>query len=266
MVDVGLTLPNFVVDPQRVVDIAVAADGGPIAAVFGYDHLFRVAHDSSRRPALECFAVLGAVAASTRTVRVGSLVARASLRPPAVLAANFATLERIAPGRIIAGIGAGDGESRAENEEFGLGPGTLADRVAALERSVAAVGSTSVPVWVGGTVRHVGAIAAAAGTWNRWGGDASAFAHDLAVLRSIAPSVVGTWGGLVVLAETDTAARTKAQRLGAPHDAIVGAPPTVAGLLESFVDVGAAALVLAPVDSSNVDNVALVEAVARHLA
>ena len=65
-----------------------------------------------------------AVAPPPSRVAVGTLVARATLRPPAALRAAFDTLARIAPGRIIAGLGAGDDESIAEDSAFGVLPAT----------------------------------------------------------------------------------------------------------------------------------------------
>jgi len=84
-VKLGLTLPSFIEEPDRAVAVAVAAEAAGVDGVFVYDHLFRFAADGSHRPALECVALLGAVAAATRRVLVGTLVARASLRPSASL-------------------------------------------------------------------------------------------------------------------------------------------------------------------------------------
>src|SRR2546423_8445570 len=58
-----------------------------------------------------------------RRAGVGPGVPGATLRPPAMLRAAFDTLDRIAPGRIIAGIGAGDDESLPEDSAFGVLPG-----------------------------------------------------------------------------------------------------------------------------------------------
>ena len=96
MVKLGITLPSFRDDPTRALEIAAAAEAAGLDGVFLYDHLFRRAPDGSRRPALELLAMMGAVAAETRRVAIGSLVARATLRPPAVLASGFDTALRIA--------------------------------------------------------------------------------------------------------------------------------------------------------------------------
>src|SRR5919106_5904568 len=103
----GLTLPNFRDDPETALAVAHAAEAAGLDGVFGFDHLFRRAADGAFRPALEGMTLLGAVAAETTRIAFGPLVARASLRPSATLAAALDTLARIAPGRLIATLGAG---------------------------------------------------------------------------------------------------------------------------------------------------------------
>jgi len=124
-VRVGLTLPSFQTDPEKVLAVARAAEDAGLDGVFLFDHLFRRRGDAAgaeRRPALELLTMTAAVAAATERISVGTLVARATLRPPGTLRAALDTLARIAPGRIIAGIGAGDDESIAEDTAFGVLP------------------------------------------------------------------------------------------------------------------------------------------------
>lgn len=124
-VRVGLTLPSFQSHPDRVLAVARAAEDAGLDGVFLFDHLFRRRGDAAgaeRRPALELLTMTAAVAASTERVAVGTLVARATLRPAAVLRAAFDTLDRLAPGRVIAGLGGGDEESLAEDTAFGVLP------------------------------------------------------------------------------------------------------------------------------------------------
>lgn len=54
----------------------------------------------------EVFATLGAMAARTKRIRLGSGIVAAYTRSPALTAMGFATLASLAPGRVIAGIGA----------------------------------------------------------------------------------------------------------------------------------------------------------------
>ena len=100
----GLALPSFVDDPEIPIAVARTAEAAGLDGVFVYDHLWRD-RPPPRRPALECFGLLGAVAAETERIHVGTLVARATLRPAAVLAQAFATANRASGGRVIAGIG-----------------------------------------------------------------------------------------------------------------------------------------------------------------
>jgi alkanesulfonate monooxygenase SsuD/methylene tetrahydromethanopterin reductase-like flavin-dependent oxidoreductase (luciferase family) len=50
---------------------------------------------------------LGAVAAVTSTLRLGTYVVQAGVREPAHIAADAATLDLLAPGRVVLGLGAG---------------------------------------------------------------------------------------------------------------------------------------------------------------
>ena len=168
-VRIGQTLPSFVDDPEIPISVARAAEAAELDGVFVYDHLWR-GDPPNRRPALECFALLGAVAAETTRIQVGTLVARATLRPSATLANCFATAQRVSGGRLIAGIGTGDSQSRAENEAFGLDFGTMTDRVFALHDAVRATHGRDYPVWIGGRVAQVRAIVALADGWNAWSG------------------------------------------------------------------------------------------------
>jgi len=266
----GLTLPSFVDDPAVPLAVASAADEAGLDGVFVYDHLFRRAADGTRRPALEGVALLGAVAAVTTRIAVGALVFRAWSRPPSSLAAAVGTVTRIAPGRVVAAIGAGDSESREENETFGLGFGTMTERVDRLTAAVRATRDLGARVWVGGTARAVCEVAAAeADGWNAWGGSSERFAAAAELVRATAvrPSFECTWGGLIVLGDDDASARAKAERLGAGAGVIVGGPATVARAVGEYGRAGADWVILAPVDSRDPENAfRLGREVTSHLA
>jgi len=236
-VRIGLTLPSFVDDPEIPIAVAQAAERAGIDGVFVYDHLWR-GQPPNRRPALECFALLGAVAAETERVHVGTLVARATLRPPATLANAFITADRVSGGRLLAAIGAGDSESREENEAFGLGFGSMVDRVTALHDAVRACVGRGFPVWVGGRAAQVRQIVAVADAWNMWGSTPEAFAEGAALVREIAPDAQLTWGGLARPLEEGAV--------------------TLAERLRPYADVGATWLIVGPVDSSNPENAPVV--------
>jgi len=256
-VKLGLTLPSFVDDPAVPLAVANAADEAGLDGVFVYDHLFRRAADGTRRPALEGVALLGAVAAGTTRIAVGALVFRAWSRPPSSLASAVATASRIAPGRVVAAIGAGDSESREENETFGLGFGTMTERVDRLTAAVRATRDRGARVWVGGKAPAVREVAAAeADGWNAWGGTPERFETTAAAVRAdtVRPSFECTWGGLVVLGKDDASAGAKAARLGAGADTIVGGPATLARAVDAYGRAGANWVILAPVDSRDPEN------------
>jgi alkanesulfonate monooxygenase SsuD/methylene tetrahydromethanopterin reductase-like flavin-dependent oxidoreductase (luciferase family) len=260
-------LPSFQRDPDVVIEMARAAERSGIDAVFVFYHLFDGRRPGRHRPALDGLALLGALAVETTRIGLGTLVARASLRPPATLAVALDTAARIAgPDRLIAGVGAGDRESRIENETFGLEFGTLDSRLARLHETVLGVRDRSFPVWVGGTHPRVRALAAeCADGWNRWGGSADRFAEDAREVRAAArrsPFTI-SWGGLVALGEDDDDADAKAKRLGAGPHVLVGGPRRMAEALGRYGDGGAEWLILGPLDPAEPTNAAiLVEAVA----
>jgi alkanesulfonate monooxygenase SsuD/methylene tetrahydromethanopterin reductase-like flavin-dependent oxidoreductase (luciferase family) len=257
VVRTGITLPSFRDSPEPAIDIARRAEAAGLDAVFAFDHLFR-SGASGLRPAIEGFTLLGAVAAETERVALGPLVARATLRPPATLAHILETVNRVSNGRLIAAIGAGDHESRDENESFGLDFGSMADRIVALDATVSAAMGRGYPVWVGGKSAPVRAVAARADGWNRWGGAAAAFATRAAEVRALAqkPFVV-SWGGLVVLSEDDAAAEQKRARLDPPPGTVVGGPERVAERLREYIAAGADWIIVGPVDSADPDNPAI---------
>jgi alkanesulfonate monooxygenase SsuD/methylene tetrahydromethanopterin reductase-like flavin-dependent oxidoreductase (luciferase family) len=265
-VKVGLTLPSFTEDPEVPLRVAAAAEAAGVDGVFVYDHLFRIGRNGEMRPALECMALLGAVAAETSHITLGTLVVRATLRPPATLATALDSVVRIAGPRLVVGIGAGDEESRSEMETFGLSMGTEHDRVKRLRASLREIAERPYPAWVGGRARHVGLIAAeSAKGWNRWGLSPEDFAVEAAEVSSLVrrlnpdpASFTTSWGGLVVLGADDDAAAAKAERLGAGTGAIVGGPRTVAQTLARYRDAGAAWVILGPIDSEDPDNATVI--------
>jgi len=254
---VGITLPSFVEDPSVPLAVARTAEESGLDGVFVYDHLFRRNAAGERRPALEGIALMGAVAAATDRISVGALVMRASLRPAASLAAAIGTVANLAPGRVIAGIGAGDSESKEENETFGLGFGTVQDRLARLAEAVEAVRDRGATVWVGGGLAEVRRIAAdLADGWNWWGAQPDEFAEHVPEVRGPArrSPFHCSWGGLIVLDVDDVAAAEKARRLSAPDFALVGGPATLAARLADYADAGTDWVIAAPVDASDPEN------------
>ena len=219
----GLSLPMFTADVRRPLDAAARAAAAGYDGVFAPDHLFPPS--APDRPALEPFTVLAAVAAIHPTLRVGTLVARASLRPVGLLSKQASALDRIGDAGMILGLGTGDTISRAEHEMVGIPFASAAERVAILEETVAALRSLfdgrvweggahqaavagpllppgSPEIWIGGRSDPVIAAAArSADAWNGWGMDADAFRAAARRLAAFAGgrSVPSTWGGIVLV-------------------------------------------------------------------
>ena len=63
-------------------------------------------HPEKEVPIMECFVVLGAIAAATSRIRIGELVVGVPYRNPALLAKICATLDVVSHGRSIVGLGA----------------------------------------------------------------------------------------------------------------------------------------------------------------
>jgi alkanesulfonate monooxygenase SsuD/methylene tetrahydromethanopterin reductase-like flavin-dependent oxidoreductase (luciferase family) len=76
-----------------------------------WDHLVPLRGDVTD-PALEAWTLLAALAAQTSRLRLGVIVTSNRIRPPAVLAKMAATVDIIAGGRLVFGIGGGGSASR----------------------------------------------------------------------------------------------------------------------------------------------------------
>ncbi|EPD69477.1 LLM class flavin-dependent oxidoreductase [Streptomyces sp. HGB0020] len=112
---------GFGVNPQGVDDVVSA---GVQAETLGFD---RIGLWDSPLGHREVWMTLGAVAAKTEKLRLGPWVTNGITRHPVVTAAAAATLDDIAPGRVILGVGSGDsgvynlagvGSKLADLEEF----------------------------------------------------------------------------------------------------------------------------------------------------
>ncbi len=158
---IGVMVPTFRDSPSDAIGLAVEAERARIDGVFVYDHLWPMGRPD--RPALAPFPMLGAIAARTNTLHLGTLVARVGVVPDEVLVAEFLALERLAPGRVIAAIGTGDHLSFDENRAYGLGVGSPSERRAAVGACSKALLEAGLEVWVGGLSRPTVAVAERSG-------------------------------------------------------------------------------------------------------
>jgi F420-dependent oxidoreductase-like protein len=110
---IGLQIPNFTLGVpddrlfESVAERAVAADDSGYDSVWVMDHFYQLpALGGPSQPMLESYTLLGALAARTSRVRLGTLVTGVTYRNPVILAKIVTTLDVISAGRAILGIGA----------------------------------------------------------------------------------------------------------------------------------------------------------------
>jgi coenzyme F420-dependent glucose-6-phosphate dehydrogenase len=93
--------------PQRLLDLAVAAERAGFGSVWTSDHFQPWRHTDGHAP--NALVWLGAASQATRRVTLGTSVLTPSFRyNPAVIAQAFGTLGCLAPGRVILGVGTGE--------------------------------------------------------------------------------------------------------------------------------------------------------------
>jgi coenzyme F420-dependent glucose-6-phosphate dehydrogenase len=93
--------------PQRLLDLAVAAEAAGFDSVWTSDHFQPWRHTDGHAP--NALVWLGAASQATRRVTLGTSVLTPSFRyNPAIVAQAFGTLGCLAPGRVILGVGTGE--------------------------------------------------------------------------------------------------------------------------------------------------------------
>jgi alkanesulfonate monooxygenase SsuD/methylene tetrahydromethanopterin reductase-like flavin-dependent oxidoreductase (luciferase family) len=95
---------------------AQAAEAGGYGALWTFDHLAGATLRGDSM--LEAFTLLGAVAATTERIELGTMVANVHNRTPALLAVAAATLAAIGARRVHLGVGAGGSPSSRFSEEM----------------------------------------------------------------------------------------------------------------------------------------------------
>lgn len=256
----AVTLPQFRSDAAVTVEALEQSRRLGYSGGFLFDHLWPLGRRDG--PALECWTLLAALASRLHSLeeaagvapgpadaaagpsgvaegpgpagrfRLGTLVTRAGLRPPGLLAHMAGTVASVAGAPPIVGIGTGDAANRPENEAFGI-PYQVdpTKRAAELLRAIDALrgplaGTPAPPVWVGGTSRRAHGLAGRiADGWNGWALRPDELAAGIAEVRRAAedsgrdPTAVdGTWGGQVLVAEDRTKARSMLASWGAGRD------------------------------------------------
>ncbi len=114
MIRIGLQIPNFTypgVAPdqlfEKVAAVAVAAEQSGFDTVMVMDHFYQLPMlGPPEHEMFEAYTLLGAIAARTERVNLGTLVTGVTYRNPAVLAKIVTTLDVVSKGRAFLGIGA----------------------------------------------------------------------------------------------------------------------------------------------------------------
>lgn len=232
--NVGVILPLFSGKTERVLEAAREAEELGFDGAFVFDHFFPPG-GSRDRPALEAFTTLAAVAASTRSITVGTLVTRASLRPTGLLAKTSSWLDAASGGRVVLGIGTGDPIDRAEHEAYGIPMLGRSERRAHLEETIRGLkalfsgrrfeGGRYVPplagplrppparrggppIWLGAQAKDVIRMAGRlADGWNGWGLAVEGFRERAEFLFREADAAgrtaEATWAGIVLAGEDE---------------------------------------------------------------
>lgn len=138
----GYHMPNFTYPGvprerlfDRVVELACAAEGSGFALVTVMDHFYQIKGVGPETdPMLEAYTTLGALAARTSRVKLGTLVTGVTYRNPAVLAKQITTLDVISHGRALLGIGAAWNED--EHRGYGVDFPPIRERMDRLEDAV----------------------------------------------------------------------------------------------------------------------------------
>lgn len=138
----GLQIPGFrhagETDAEmfdHTVAHALAAEHGGFESVWVMDHFWQLpALGGPDEPILEAYTLLGALAARTERVQLGTLVTGVTYRNPALLAKMVTTLDIISKGRAILGIGAAWYEP--EHDGFGFTFPSAGERLDRLEEAV----------------------------------------------------------------------------------------------------------------------------------
>ena len=277
---VGIILPLFSGNAERVLEAAREAEELGFHGAFVFDHFFPPGGPRDGA-SLEAFATLAAVGAVTERITVGTLVTRATLRPAGLLAKSAAWIDTATGGRLVLGIGTGDPIDRAEHEAYGIPMLGRNERRAHLDETVRGLkalfsegrfeGGRYVPplsgplvppparaggppIWIGAqaleVVRMAGRIADG---WNGWGLGIDGFSERAKALfeeaEAAGRSAEATWAGIMLVGEDERETRELLERRkarGMDDDVWAGTPAELTDFLLGLEGAGATWAVLVP--------------------
>jgi F420-dependent oxidoreductase-like protein len=250
----GVTLPQIKRTWEECKGAAVSFDGLGYDSAWVCDHVYGV--PNPQLPILEAWSLISAVAAVTDQIQLGTLVTPPLFRNPAILAKQVATIDTIAGGRVIMGLGAG--WFQPEFEAYGNPFPSLGQRMGALEEAVQIMKSmwaeekTSLdgkhfqvkealcepkpprrpPILIGGTGEKVlmGLVARYADIWNNMAVTQSQLAQKVEALKKRCeeldrdPDTVQiSQQCVVIIEETEEAAEAALEKAGRIYGGHMGA-------------------------------------------
>jgi alkanesulfonate monooxygenase SsuD/methylene tetrahydromethanopterin reductase-like flavin-dependent oxidoreductase (luciferase family) len=248
---------------REVQDLAQATEEVGLDSFWLDDHLLFRTAGGDERGAWEAFTFLAAVAATTRRIALGPLVACASFRNPALLAKMADSLDEISGGRFILGLGAGWHEP--EYAAFGY---PFDHRAARFEEALRIIvpllreghvdlagtyyqahdavlrprGPTpgGPPIWIGAKRPHMlRLVARYADAWNYvWPRSAEALAPALPPFEAACREEGRDPAQIALTAGTFVRLLAPGERRPADAPSIIGEPEEVAHMLRGFADAG----------------------------
>jgi F420-dependent oxidoreductase-like protein len=138
----GLQVPSFTYEGvadadlfETVAAIAGTAEESGFDSLWVMDHFYQIAMvGPSSDPMLEAYTLLGAIAARTSSISLGTMVTGVTYRNPALLAKQVTTLDIVSAGRAILGIGAAWNDE--EHNGYGFDYPPIGERMDRLEEAL----------------------------------------------------------------------------------------------------------------------------------
>ena len=277
---------------DTTLEVVLACEQAGLDSVWVADHFMFAddEHPEKEVPIMECFVVLGALAAATSRIRLGELVAGVPYRNPALVAKMCATLDVISHGRSIVGLGAAWHEP--EFTAYGWPFPPLRERMQMLEEAVQVIDrmlrepaasfsgkhysihnayndpqplqKPRPPIMIGGSGERVTLrLVAQYADYCNVGGDPATVAHKYNVLRQHCEAVGRPFGeitlcnnvGIVVARDERELAAKKEKYPG--FGEIQGTPDMIIPLLEEYAKAGSSYITFYTPDAEEIEPILL---------